>query len=79
MGYVKTLVLRCLARILDGQELGLVVEEAEDTPFVEGLWRALRSRYGPGGAAALAARLLRELEAEDPAVAERVRRAWRLR
>jgi len=72
--YLREMVARHLSKILDGNEVNLIVEEADDR-FLENLASILRRRYGRGSEKILR-RLEASLLAEDPSAARRLRRAW---
>jgi uncharacterized protein HemY len=74
--YLKQAVARALARVVDGNEAGLLVEEASDRRFLENLVSIIRERYG-GDSERILRMIEGALEAHDPILARRFRRAYR--
>jgi len=75
--YLKQAVARALASVVDGNEAGLLVEEASDKRFLENLVSIIRERYGRDSERML--RMIeRALEAHDGAI-EILGVGWRCR
>jgi uncharacterized protein HemY len=74
--YLKQAVARALVKVMDGNEVSLLVEEASDRGFLESLVSLIRERYG-GDSEKILRMLEKTLEAHDPILAGRLRRVYR--
>jgi hypothetical protein len=74
--YLKQAVARALAKVIDGNEAILIVEEASDRRFLENLVYLIRDRY-QGESMKILRRLEEALEIRDPTLAEKLRRVYR--
>jgi hypothetical protein len=74
--YLKQAVARALAKVIDGNEAILIVEEASDRRFLENLVYLIKDRY-QGESMKILRRLEEALEIRDPTLAEKLRRAYK--